>query len=57
LDVRKTFFTQREVRHWNRLSREIVDAPFLEAFRSRLHGILGSLIWWMATSPWQGFCN
>jgi len=31
-----------------------VGAPSLEAFGARLDGALGSLIWWVATSPWQG---
>ena len=39
------------VRHWHRLPREDVDAPSLEAFKARLDGALGSLIWWMATLP------
>jgi len=37
------------VRSWHRLPREAVDAPSLGAFKA-----LGSLIWWVATSPCQG---
>ncbi|KFZ54557.1 hypothetical protein N321_13400, partial [Antrostomus carolinensis] len=44
LDVRRKFFTQRVGRHWNRLPREVVDAPSLEAFKARLDGALGSLV-------------
>ena len=44
LDIRKKFFTMRMVRHWNRLSREAVDAPFLEAFKARLDGALSNLV-------------
>ena len=43
LDIRRKFFTQREVRHWHRLLREAVDALSLEALRARLDGALGSL--------------
>ena len=49
LDIRKNFFTQRVVTHWNRLPSEVVDAPFLEAFKARLDVALGSLVWWLAT--------
>ena len=47
LDIRRQFFTQRVVTHWNRLPKEVVDAPSLEAFKTRLEVALGSLVWWL----------
>ena len=49
LDIRKKFFTQRVVTHWNRLPKEVVDALSLEAFKARLDVALGSLVWWLVT--------
>jgi len=49
LDIRKKFFTKRVVTHWNRLPKEVVDAPSLKAFKARLDVALGSLVWWLAT--------
>ncbi|KAK4824218.1 hypothetical protein QYF61_012132 [Mycteria americana] len=45
LDIRKTFFTLRVVRHWPRLPREVGDAPSLETFQVRLDGALSNLLW------------
>ena len=36
IDIMRKFFTQRVVTHWNRLPKEAVDAPSLEAFKARL---------------------
>jgi len=44
LDIRKKFFRMRVVKHWNGLSREVVDAPFLETFKARLDGALSNLV-------------
>ena len=49
LDIRRKFFTQRVVKHWNRLPKEVVDASSLEAFKARLAVALSSLVWWLAT--------
>ena len=49
LDIKRKFFTQKVVTHWNRLPKGVVDAPSLEAFKARLDVALGSLVWWLVT--------
>ncbi|KFP97856.1 hypothetical protein N329_04675, partial [Haliaeetus albicilla] len=44
LDVRKNFFTVRVVKHWNRLAREVVDAPSQRTFKVRLDKAQSNLI-------------
>ena len=33
----------------NRLPKQVVDAPSLDAFKARLDVALGSLVWWLVT--------
>ena len=42
MDVRG--ITERVVRCWNKLPREAVDVPSLEAFKARLDGALSNLV-------------
>ena len=44
LDIRQKFFTKMVVGHWNTLAREVVDAPSLRVFKTRLDGALSNLV-------------
>ena len=44
LGIRKKLLTVRVKRHWNRLPREVVDAPLLEALKARLDGAVSNLV-------------
>jgi len=44
LDIKKKIFTERVVKHWKRLLREVVESTSLEVFKKRVDVALQDMV-------------
>lgn len=45
LDIRKNFFTEKIIKHWLRLPKDVVESPSLQIFKRLVDVLPKDVVW------------